>query len=96
MEVLLMLASWQFCPHFARPHFSLFISDHRQVQLKQRLKLPIYQQSLHPHLLRHACGFALANKGHDTRAPQAYLAQKFQHTVRYTELAPDRFKDFWR
>jgi integrase len=52
---------------------------------------------VHPHMLRHACGVALANKGHDTRALQAYLGHKnIQHTVRYTELAPDRFKDFWR
>jgi integrase len=51
----------------------------------------------HPHMLRHACGFALANKGHDTRALQAYLGHcNIQHTVRYTELAPGRFKDFWR
>jgi len=51
----------------------------------------------HPHMLRHACGFALANKGHDTRALQAYLGHRnIQHTVRYTELSPDRFKEFWR
>jgi integrase len=51
---------------------------------------------VHPHMLRHACGFALANAGHDTRALQAYLGHKnIQHTVRYTELAPDRFKKFW-
>jgi integrase len=51
----------------------------------------------HPHMLRHACGFALANKGHDTRALQAWLGHKnIQHTVKYTELAPGRFKDFWR
>lgn len=51
----------------------------------------------HPHMLRHACGFTLANKGHDTRALQAYLGHKnIQHTVRYTELSPTRFKDFWR
>lgn len=51
----------------------------------------------HPHMLRHACGFALANKGHDTRALQAYLGHRnIQHTVRYTELSPDRFKQFWR
>jgi integrase len=51
----------------------------------------------HPHMLRHACGYALANKGHDTRALQAYLGHKnIQHTVRYTESAPTRFKDFWR
>jgi site-specific recombinase XerD len=51
----------------------------------------------HPHMLRHACGFALANKGHDTRSLQAYLGHKnIQHTVRYTDMAPGRFKDFWR
>ncbi len=51
----------------------------------------------HPHMLRHACGFALANKGHDTRSLQAYLGHKnIQHTVRYTELSPERFKGFWR
>jgi len=51
----------------------------------------------HPHMLRHACGFALAAKGHDTRALQAYLGHKnIQHTVRYTELSPTRFKTFWR
>jgi type 1 fimbriae regulatory protein FimE len=51
----------------------------------------------HPHMLRHACGFKLANDGHDTRALQHYLGHKnIQHTVRYTDMAPDRFKDFWR
>jgi integrase len=51
----------------------------------------------HPHMLRHACGYALANKGHDTRALQAYLGHRnIQHTARYTELSPTRFKDFWR
>jgi site-specific recombinase XerD len=52
---------------------------------------------VHPHMLRHGCGYALANAGHDTRALQAWLGHKnIQHTVRYTELAPNRFKDFWR
>ena len=51
----------------------------------------------HPYMFRHACGYALANKGHDTRALQAYLGHRnIQHTVRYTELSPTRFKDFWR
>jgi integrase len=51
----------------------------------------------HPHMLRHACGYALANRGHDTRALQAYLGHRnIQHTVRYTELSPTRFKNFWR
>jgi len=48
---------------------------------------------IHPHMLRHGCGYALANAGHDARALQAWLGHKnIQHTVRYTELAPDRFK----
>jgi integrase len=52
---------------------------------------------IHAHMLRHACGYALANRGHDTRALQAYLGHKnIQHTVRYTELSPKRFKNFWR
>jgi type 1 fimbriae regulatory protein FimB/type 1 fimbriae regulatory protein FimE len=51
----------------------------------------------HPHMLRHACGYALANKGHDTRALQSYLGHRnIQHTVRYTELSPTRFKNFWQ
>jgi integrase len=56
-----------------------------------------FKFGVHPHMLRHACGYALANRGHDTRALQAYLGHKnIQHTVRYTELSPTRFKDFWR
>jgi integrase len=52
---------------------------------------------VHPHMLRHACGYTLANRGHDTRALQAYLGHRnIQHTVRYTELSPTRFRDFWR
>jgi integrase len=31
----------------------------------------------HPHMLRHACGFKLANDGHDTRSLQHYLGQQF-------------------
>jgi type 1 fimbriae regulatory protein FimB/type 1 fimbriae regulatory protein FimE len=52
---------------------------------------------VHAHMLRHAAGYKLANDGVDTRSLQAYLGHKnIQHTVRYTELAPARFKDFWR
>jgi type 1 fimbriae regulatory protein FimB/type 1 fimbriae regulatory protein FimE len=52
---------------------------------------------VHPHMLRHGCGYKLANDGHDTRAIQHYLGHRnIQHTVRYTELAPDRFKGFWK
>jgi len=48
-------------------------------------------------MLRHACGFKLANEGHDTRSIQQYLGHRnIAHTVRYTELAPGRFKHFWK
>jgi integrase len=51
---------------------------------------------VHAHMLRHACGYKLANDGVDTRSLQAYLGHRnIQHTVRYTELAASRFKDFW-
>jgi integrase len=51
---------------------------------------------LHPHMLRHACGSAQANRGRDTRTLQAWLGHRnIAHTVRYTELSPKRFKNFW-
>jgi site-specific recombinase XerD len=52
---------------------------------------------VHPHVLRHACGFQLANQGTDTRTLKAYLGHRnIQHTARYTELSPTRFKNLWR
>jgi integrase len=70
----------------SRPGFA------RMVERASKLKI-----KAHAHMLRHACGFKLAKAGVDTRALQAYLGHcNIQHTVRYTELAPDRFKDFWR
>src|SRR5262245_8634799 len=55
------------------------------------------QCPIHPHKIPHGCLHGLANPGHATRALQAWLGHKnIQHTVRYTELAPDRFKNFWR
>jgi len=60
--------------------------------VEAELRFPV-----HPHMLRHACGFKLANDGHDTRALQLWLGHKnIQHTVLYTELSPARFKGFWR
>jgi integrase len=51
----------------------------------------------HAHMLRHACGYKLANDGHDTRSLQAYLGHRnIQNTVRYTTLTSDRFKHFWK
>jgi type 1 fimbriae regulatory protein FimE len=57
-------------------------------------KLPF---AVHPHMLRHACGFALANAGHDTRSLAHYLGHRsLQSTARYTALAPGRFAGFWK
>ncbi|HSA48378.1 MAG TPA: tyrosine-type recombinase/integrase [Candidatus Competibacteraceae bacterium] len=51
----------------------------------------------HPHMLRHACGFALADQGADTRLIQDYLGHRnIQHTVRYTTINPARFEKPWR
>jgi len=52
---------------------------------------------VHPHMLRHACGYKLANDGLDTRTIQDYLGHKnIQHTVRYTQLSPERLKGLWK
>jgi integrase len=52
---------------------------------------------VHSHMLRHSCGYKLANDGQDTRAIQHYLGHRsIASTVRYTALAHDRFKGFWR
>ena len=60
--------------------------------VKAKIKFPV-----HPHMLRHGCGFKLANDGQDTRAIQHYMGHRnIQHTVRYTELASDRFNGFWK
>ena len=51
---------------------------------------------VHPHQLRHGCGYYLAASGHDTRAIQDYLGHKnIHHTVRYTQMSPQRFENFW-
>jgi len=52
---------------------------------------------VHPHMLRHAVGYKLANDGHDTRSIQLYLGHRnIQHTVRYTQLDASRFRSFWK
>ena len=63
-------------------------------RLGKAAKMPF---NVHPHMLRHATGFKLANQGVDTRSLQQYLGHKnIQHTVRYTELSPERLRDFWK
>ena len=74
------------------------IGFHRLIQrIGEAANMPF---PIHPHMLRHACGFKLANDGHDTRALQHYLGHKnIQHTVRYTEWRPTASRIFganWR
>jgi type 1 fimbriae regulatory protein FimB len=84
---------------------SLFVSD-RRTPLNRRtawLAIRTYGElaglplEAHPHMLRHACGFALADQGADTRLIQDYLGHRnIQHTVRYTATNPARFERLWR
>jgi site-specific recombinase XerD len=68
-----------------------------QAMVERAGKATGFDIKIHPHMLRHACGFKLANDGVDTRTIQAYLGHKsIQHTVRCTELAPTRFKSLFR
>jgi integrase len=59
-----------------------------------RAKLPM---PVHCHMLRHSCGYKLANDGIDTRAIQDWLGHvSITHATRYTALSPVRFRDFWK
>jgi site-specific recombinase XerD len=52
--------------------------------------------NIHPHMLRHACGYDLANRGGDTRLIQGFLGHRnIQHTVKYTELDPKRYASLY-
>lgn len=83
----------------------VFVSEHkaplstRSIRhiLARAGKLAQIPFPVHPHQLRHACGYYLASQGHDTRAIQDYLGHKnIHHTVRYTQMSPQRFENFWR
>lgn len=82
----------------------IFVSE-RQAPLTDRSirhiiaragKLAEFDFSIHPHMLRHSTGFYLANQGQDTRSIQSYLGHSnIKNTVVYTDISPNRFKDFW-
>jgi len=64
----------------------------KRIGARARFAFPI-----HAHMLRHACGYALANAGHDTRRIQDWLGHRsIQHTTRYMQLSAAPFKDSWR
>jgi integrase len=82
----------------------LFISERSQPLTRQAVNYLIAVAAeraglpgVHPHTLRHSCGFALADKGHDLRLIQDYLGHRDpRHTVHYTRTAGRRFEGLWR
>jgi type 1 fimbriae regulatory protein FimB len=84
---------------------SFFLSERRKPLHRSTVNLMLHKYGekarlpvgVHPHMLRHACGFALADQGADTRLIQDYLGHRnIQHTVRYTATNPARFEKLWR
>jgi type 1 fimbriae regulatory protein FimB len=84
---------------------AFFISEQRKPLHRSTVNLLLRKYSkaaslpllAHPHMLRHACGFALADQGADTRLIQDYLGHRnIQHTVKYTATSPARFEKLWR
>jgi type 1 fimbriae regulatory protein FimB len=84
---------------------TFFVSEQRKPLHRSTVNLALRMYSeaaslpllAHPHMLRHACGFALADQGADTRLIQDYLGHRnIQHTVKYTATNPARFEKLWR
>ena len=50
-----------------------------------------------PHMLRHSCGYYLADQGTDLRTMQDYLGHRDpKHTAHYTRVAEHRFEGLWK
>ena len=81
----------------------LFVSERGQPMTRQSVNYLIRAAArraglaaLHPHMLRHTCGFYLANQGYDLRLIQDYLGHRDpKHTVHYTRVAGVRFEGLW-
>jgi type 1 fimbriae regulatory protein FimB len=82
----------------------LFVSERQQPLTRQSVNYLIAMAAkraelppVHPHMLRHSCGFYLANRGYDLRLIQDYLGHRDpKHTVHYTRVAGSRFEGLWR
>ena len=106
IEELRAIKSWLVERARMKPDCDAFFVSERRTPLNRRsawLAIKRYGEkaalplSAHPHMLRHACGFALADQGADTRLIQDYLGHRnIQHTVRYTATNPARFERLWR
>jgi type 1 fimbriae regulatory protein FimB/type 1 fimbriae regulatory protein FimE len=65
--------------------------------IRRAAKLACHELKVHPHMLRHSAGYKLANQGVDTRSLAHYLGHRsLNSTARYTALASDRFKGWWK
>ena len=105
-DELRALRAWLADRERMQPHTkTLFVSERRGPLSRKTAWLAIRRYgeaagleiAAHPHMLRHACGFALADQGADTRLIQDYLGHRnIQHTVRYTATNPARFEKLWR
>ncbi len=81
----------------------LFVSERRQSLTRQSVNYLISAAAeraglppVNPHMLRHSCGFALANRGYDLRLIQDYLGHRDpRHTVHYTRVVGSRFEGIW-
>jgi type 1 fimbriae regulatory protein FimB/type 1 fimbriae regulatory protein FimE len=81
----------------------LFLSERQQAMTRQNVNYILQSAAdraglglINPHMLRHSCGFYLANKGYDLRLIQDYLGHRDpKHTVRYTRVSSHRFEGLW-
>jgi site-specific recombinase XerD len=81
----------------------LFVSERGQPMTRQAVNYLIAEAGkrarlghVHPHMLRHSCGYYLANKGVDFRTTQDFLGHRDpKHTTRYTRVAGHRFEGLW-
>ena len=82
----------------------LFVSERGQPMTRQAVNYLIREaaeraglKNVHPHTLRHSCGYYLAAKGTDLRTMQDYLGHRDpRHTVLYTRVAGRRFEGLWK
>jgi type 1 fimbriae regulatory protein FimB len=69
----------------------------RELRALRRLQREQVSFPVHVHMVRHSTGYALANRGMDTRRLQHFLGHaSITNTVRYTAMSPEPFKDIWR
>ena len=108
VDELRAIATWLKEWERLKPPYSVktfFVSERRRPLHRSTVNLLLEKYSTaaslplraHPHMLRHGCGFALADQGADTRLIQDYLGHRnIQHTVQYTASNPARFQRLWQ